>query len=57
MDAQTDAGSPDAHAAPVPSCGNDARLTYGHDAACSFASDGCITGPLTSSWSYTPTPI
>ena len=56
-DAQTDAGSPDADAAPVPSCGTSAWLTYGHDAARTFASDGCITGPLTSSWSYTPTPI
>ena len=39
-----------------PSCGTSGWLTYGHDAARTFASDGCITGPLTPSWTYAPTP-
>jgi outer membrane protein assembly factor BamB len=39
-----------------PPCGTNAWLTYGHDGARTFASDGCITGPLTPSWTYTPTP-
>ena len=39
-----------------PQCGTGAWLTYGHDAARTFASDACITGPLTVSWSYAPTP-
>jgi hypothetical protein len=51
-----DAGG-DADAAPPPQCGTGAWLTYGHDAARTFASDACITGPLTVAWSYTPTPI
>ena len=39
-----------------PQCGTSGWLTYGHDAARTFASDGCVTGPLTPSWTYTPTP-
>jgi len=59
-DAQTDAhmdvGGPDADAMALP-CGTSGWLTYGHDAARTFASDACITGPLSPLWSYTPTPI
>lgn len=39
-----------------PSCGTGAWLTYGHDAERTFASDGCVKGPLAVSWTYTPTP-
>jgi outer membrane protein assembly factor BamB len=39
-----------------PQCGTSAWLTYGHDAARTFASDGCIVGPLTPAWTYSPAP-
>ncbi len=41
---------------PPPTCGTGSWLTYGHDAARTFASDACIRGPLTKSWAYTPVP-
>ena len=37
-----------------PTCGNGAWTTYGHDAQRTSASDGCIDGPLTPLWTYTP---
>ena len=37
-------------------CGTDAWLTYNHDAARSGASDGCVSGPLTTTWRYVPAP-
>ncbi len=37
-----------------PTCGDGAWVTYGHDAQRTFASDGCIDGPLTTLWSYSP---
>lgn len=62
-----DGGAPDAtmtdvqamdtvNESPPPPCGTGAWFTYGHDGARTFASDACITGPLTVAWSYTPTP-
>lgn len=39
-----------------PKCGTDAWLTYGHDGRRTFATDACITGPLSVSWTYTPAP-
>ncbi len=61
LDAQSDVTSTDAPAdaadVNVPKCGTGAWLTYGHDAARTFASDACITGPLAPSWNYTPAPI
>lgn len=53
-DALGDAGKDVVEAGPA--CGTGAWLTYGHDAARTFASDGCVQGPLTVSWTYTPTP-
>ncbi|HEX8790388.1 MAG TPA: PQQ-binding-like beta-propeller repeat protein [Polyangiaceae bacterium] len=41
-------------APPAPSCGSDAWTTYGHDAARTSASDGCLWGPLRLAWSQTP---
>ena len=40
----------------APSCGTDGWLTYGHDARRTSASDGCVNGPLTTSWRYAPAP-
>jgi hypothetical protein len=37
-----------------PTCGDGAWVTYGHDAQRTSASDGCIDGPLTTLWTYTP---
>jgi len=53
-DAQTDAANDAVEAGPQ--CGTSGWLTYGHDAARTFASDGCIAGPLTAAWTYAPTP-
>ena len=39
-----------------PACGTSGWLTYGHDAARTFATDGCVHGPLSVAWTYTPTP-
>ena len=39
---------------PPPSCANDAWTTYGHDAARTSASGGCLWGPLKLAWSATP---
>ncbi len=52
-----DANASDATDAAAPKCGTSAWVTYGHDAARTFASDACITGPLAPSWTYTQTPI
>jgi hypothetical protein len=52
-DAQPRDATPDSTA---PVCGTGAWSTYGHDGARSFASDACIKGPLTRSWTYTPAP-
>lgn len=41
-------------APPPPSCANDAWTTYGHDAARTSASGGCLWGPLRLAWSATP---
>jgi outer membrane protein assembly factor BamB len=35
-------------------CGESAWTTYGHDPARTFASDGCIDGPLHQAWRYVP---
>lgn len=40
----------------APTCGTDGWLTYGHDARRTSASDGCVNGPLTTSWRYAPAP-
>ncbi|MEO7092923.1 MAG: PQQ-binding-like beta-propeller repeat protein, partial [Polyangiales bacterium] len=45
-------GTPDTR----PACGSTAWPTYGHDGRRTFASDACITGPLTVAWSYAPEP-
>ena len=37
-----------------PACGTAAWPTYGHDGQRTFATDACITGPLTVAWSYSP---
>jgi hypothetical protein len=56
-DAQTESGSEGGvDSAPPPKCGTGGWLTYGHDAARTFASDGCINGPLAPSWTYSPAP-
>ncbi|HEY6463728.1 MAG TPA: PQQ-binding-like beta-propeller repeat protein, partial [Polyangiaceae bacterium] len=47
IEAATEAGPP---------CGTSAWATYGHDGARTFATDACIQGPLTKSWSYAPAP-
>src|SRR6516162_11838990 len=39
---------------PPPSCANDAWTTYGHDAARTSASGGCLWGPLHLAWSMAP---
>jgi outer membrane protein assembly factor BamB len=40
---------------PVPSpCASDAWTTYGHDAARTSASGGCLTGPLHVGWTFAP---
>ena len=39
----------------MPACGNAGWTTYGADAARTFATDGCIDGPLTMAWHYVPT--
>lgn len=39
---------------PVPTCADDAWTTYGHDAARTSASGGCLWGPLHLAWSATP---
>ncbi|HEY1957578.1 MAG TPA: PQQ-binding-like beta-propeller repeat protein [Polyangiaceae bacterium] len=54
-DAASDGGGQDVTEA-GPSCGSGAWLTYGHDGARTFASDGCVQGPLTVAWSYSPAP-
>jgi outer membrane protein assembly factor BamB len=41
-------------AAPAPSCSADPWTTYGHDAARTSASGGCIVGPLRLAWSFAP---
>ncbi len=55
-DGATDGGGGNDVVEAGPSCGTGAWLTYGHDGARTFASDGCVQGPLTVAWSYTPTP-
>jgi hypothetical protein len=40
----------------APGCGTDAWVTYGHDASRTGASDGCVEGPLTLLWGYSPAP-
>jgi outer membrane protein assembly factor BamB len=40
--------------APRPRCVNDAWTTYGHDAARTSASGGCLAPPLRSGWSFRP---
>src|SRR4051794_39003967 len=40
----------------APKCGTDGWLTYGHDARRTSASDGCVNGPLDTSWRYAPAP-
>ena len=52
-DGAGDGGGPDA--TPIP-CGTSAWATYGHDGRRTFATDACIKGPLSVSWSYTPAP-
>jgi outer membrane protein assembly factor BamB len=39
---------------PVLRCGDDAWSTYGHDAARTSASGGCVTGPLRAAWRFMP---
>ena len=39
---------------PAPACRDDAWTTYGHDAARTSASGGCVRGPLRVTWSLTP---
>lgn len=39
---------------PASSCASDAWTTYGHDAARTSASGGCLWGPLRLAWSATP---
>lgn len=51
-DAPGDATGDDAGAG----CGTDPWVTYAHDARRTSASDGCVAGPLSQTWSYTPTP-
>lgn len=38
----------------VPSCVNDDWTTYGHDAARTSASGGCLFAPLRATWSFSP---
>ena len=40
----------------VPQCAKESWSTYGHDGQRTFASDGCISGPLTAAWHYVPAP-
>jgi hypothetical protein len=40
--------------ADAPTCGTDGWVTYGHDAGRTFASTGCVRGPLTLNWLYQP---
>jgi hypothetical protein len=40
--------------APAPSCVDDAWTTYGHDAARTSATAGCLVAPLRGSWSFSP---
>src|SRR5260370_1303709 len=42
------------NAPPPPMCGTSAWLTYAHDGRRTSASDACISGPLTPSWTYVP---
>ena len=51
-----DAATKDVAVEAGPQCGTSGWLTYGHDAARTFASDGCVKGPLAPAWTYTPTP-
>ena len=53
LEAGSDAG---AEAEAGPSCGTGGWITYGHDGARTFASDACIKGPLTRTWTYAPAP-
>ncbi|HVY45070.1 MAG TPA: PQQ-binding-like beta-propeller repeat protein [Minicystis sp.] len=39
-----------------PQCASEPWGTYGHDARRTFASDGCVKGPLTAAWHYVPAP-
>lgn len=39
---------------PAKTCGSDAWTTYGHDAARTSASKGCVDGPLRAAWTFTP---
>jgi hypothetical protein len=38
-----------------PACGTGEWTTWNHDAQRTGASDGCVNGPLTTSWRYVPT--
>jgi outer membrane protein assembly factor BamB len=40
--------------APAPVCDSDPWTTYGHDAARTSASGGCLSGPLRFAWSFAP---
>lgn len=55
-DATADAADAAPEAEAAPPCGTGAWLTYGHDAARTFASDGCLKGPLAPTWTYSPAP-
>lgn len=56
-DPTVDAGTP-VDGGSVTSCsvGTSEWLAYGHDPQRTFASDGCVVGPLTQAWRYVPTP-
>ena len=51
--AQLQSPAPDAPPPPPP-CVDDGWTTYGHDAARTSASAGCLTAPLRQSWSFSP---
>lgn len=51
-----DAAADAAHEAGPPPCGESAWTTYGKDARRTFATDGCVTAPLSVKWHYAPAP-
>jgi outer membrane protein assembly factor BamB len=52
--AELQAREPHPDAPPVAACGSEPWTTYGHDAARTSASGGCLVGPLKLSWSFAP---
>ena len=47
-------GDPDFDTPAAPACASDGWTTYGHDAARTSASGGCVSGPLRLAWTMRP---